>query len=84
LGFGQAADSIAAAVAAVLYYPAAAQAATAATLAETYPRLSMQRSVQEICEITTQMAGIGGAKLNPSLPSPAGVWNPPKPATVAA
>jgi hypothetical protein len=82
-GFGQDADSVAAAVEAVLDDPAAAQAATAATLAETYPRLSMQHSVQEICEITTQMAGIGGAKLNPSLPSPAGVWNP-KPAPVAA
>jgi hypothetical protein len=31
------------------------------------------------------MAGIAGARLNPSLPSPAGVWNPPKkPVTVAA
>ncbi len=83
-GFGQSADSIAAAVEAVLDDPAAAQAATTATLAETYPRLSMQRSMQEICEITTQMAGIAGAKLVPSLPSPAGVWNPPKKSAAAA
>lgn len=83
--FGQDADSIAAAVEAVLDDPAAAQAATATTLAETYPRLSMRRSVQEICEITTQMAGIPSANLVPSLPSPTGVWNPPKkPATAAA
>ncbi|HLG80326.1 MAG TPA: hypothetical protein VKY22_04875 [Bradyrhizobium sp.] len=82
--FGQDADSIAAAVEAVLDDPAAAQAATAATLAETYPRLSMRRSVQDICEITTQMAGVPSAKLIPSLPSPAGVWNPPKKPAAAA
>ncbi|OAF05278.1 hypothetical protein AYJ54_22845 [Bradyrhizobium centrolobii] len=76
--FAQDADSIAAAVEAVLDDPAAAHAATSATLAETYPRLSMQRSVQEICEISTQMAGFAGASLMPSLPSPAGVWNPSK------
>ena len=83
-GFGEDADSIAAAVETVLDDPASAQAATAATLAETYPRLSMRRSVQEICEITTRMAGITGANLVPSLPSPAGVWNPKQPATAAA
>ena len=72
--FGQDVDSIAAAVEAVLNDPAAAQAATAATLAETYPRLSMQRSVQDICEITTQMAGKAGANLSPAAPSPASYW----------
>jgi hypothetical protein len=82
--FGQDTDSIAAAVEAVLDDPAAAQAATAKTLAEAYPRFSMQRSVQNICEIATQMAGAAGARLIPSLPSPAGVWNPKKPVTAAA
>lgn len=82
--FGQDTDSIAAAVEAVLDDPAAAQAATAATLAEAYPRFSMRRSVQEICEAVTQMAGAGGARLIPSLPSPAGVWTPSKPARPAA
>ena len=83
-GFGQDADSIAAAVEAVLDDPPAAQAATTATLAETYPHLSMRRSLQEICEIATQMAGTSGAKLVPSLPSPAGVWTPPKRPAAAA
>jgi hypothetical protein len=82
-GFGHDADSIAAAVEAVLDDPQAAQAATAATLAETYPRLSMQRSVQDICEITTQMAGKPGARLIPAAPSPASYWTKERP-TVAA
>ena len=82
--FGQDTDSIAAAVEAVLDEPEAAQAATAETFAEIYPRFSMRRSVQEICEIATQVAGAAGARLIPSLPSPAGVWNPPEPVTAAA
>ncbi|MCP3469277.1 hypothetical protein NLM33_02915 [Bradyrhizobium sp. CCGUVB1N3] len=82
--FGQDADSVAAAVEAVLDDPAAAQAATATTMAEAYPRFSMRRSVQEICEITTQIAGAAGAQLIPSLPSPAGVWTPSRPTTAAA
>jgi hypothetical protein len=83
-GFGEAADSIAAAVEAVLDDPASAQAATAATLAEAYPRFSMRRSVQGICEIASEIAGAAGARLIPSSPSPAGVWNPKQPATAAA
>jgi hypothetical protein len=82
--FGQDADSIAAAVEALLDDPAAAQAATAATFAETYPRLSMRRSVQEICEITTRMAGTAGATLVPAPPSPASYWTDKQQLTTAA
>ena len=73
-----------AAVEAVLDDPAAAQAATAATLAEAYPRLSMRRSMQEICEIATQTAGEAGAKLIPAAPSPASYWTVKKRQTAAA
>ncbi|MBW7972461.1 glycosyltransferase [Bradyrhizobium sp. BR 10289] len=82
-GFAQDADSIAAAVEAVLEDPEAAQAATAATLHETYPRLSMQRSVQDICEITTRMAGKAGAKLSPAAPSPSSYWPKERPPAAA-
>jgi hypothetical protein len=82
-GFEQDADSVAAAVEAVLDDPAAAQAETAATLAETYPRLSMQRSLQDICEITMRMAGNAGAKLLPAAPSPASYWTQERPTAAA-
>ncbi|TWB96063.1 hypothetical protein FBZ93_108103 [Bradyrhizobium macuxiense] len=74
--FGQDTTSIAAAVEAVLADPAAAQAATATTMSELYPRFSMQRSVQDIHEITMSIAGAAGAGLLPAEPVPAGVWTP--------
>jgi hypothetical protein len=82
--FDQSADSIAAAVEAVLDDPAAAHASTVATLAEAYPRFSMRRSMQEICEIATQIAGEAGARLIPAAPSPASYWNVKTRQTVAA
>jgi hypothetical protein len=82
--FDQSADSIAAAVEAVLDDPAAAHASTVATLAEAYPRFSMRRSLQEICEIATQIAGEAGARLIPAAPSPASYWNVKERQTVAA
>ncbi|WP_244485487.1 hypothetical protein [Bradyrhizobium tropiciagri] len=75
-GFGQDTTSIAAAVEAVLADPAAAQAATATTMSELYPRFSMQRSLQDIHEITMSIAGAAGAGLLPAEPVPAGVWTP--------
>ncbi|WP_407175275.1 glycosyltransferase [Bradyrhizobium sp. STM 3562] len=74
--FAQDPDSLRAAVETVLADPAAAQAATAATFAEIYPRFSMRRSVEDICEILTQLAGAGAEKLLPAEPFPAGVWTP--------
>ncbi|WLA49282.1 hypothetical protein QIH80_03210 [Bradyrhizobium elkanii] len=74
--FGQDTMSIAAAVEAVLADPSAAQAAAATTLRELYPRFSMQRSVQDIHEITMSIAGAAGASLLPAEPVPAGVWTP--------
>jgi hypothetical protein len=82
--FGQDSDSLAAAVESVLSDPQAACAATAETLAETYPRFSMRRSVQEIHEIATRIAGAAGDGLLPAAPSPAGVWTPPQPALAEA
>jgi hypothetical protein len=78
------ADGVRAAVEALLADPAAAQAATARTLAEIYPRFSMQRSVQAIHEIVTQLAGAAGEKLLPAAPSPAGVWPAPQPVQAVA
>jgi hypothetical protein len=76
--FGQDQDaaSVAAAVEAVLADPATAQAATAATLDELYPRFSMSRSVQDIHEITMSMTGTAGARLLPAEPAPPNVWAP--------
>jgi hypothetical protein len=74
--FGQDTISIAAAVEAVLADPSAAQAAAATTLRELYPRFSMQRSVQDIHEVTMSIAGAAGASLLPAEPVPAGVWTP--------
>ncbi|MGY3440747.1 MULTISPECIES: hypothetical protein [unclassified Bradyrhizobium] len=74
--FGRETTSIAAAVEAVLTDPASAQAATATTMRELYPRFSMQRSVQDIHEITMSIAGAAGANLLPAEPVPAGVWTP--------
>lgn len=82
--FGQDIESIAAAVEAVLANPAAAQAATAETFAEIYPRFSMRRSMEEIHEIATSIAGAASENLAPAPPSPLGVWTPPKPAAMAA
>lgn len=76
--FGQDTASVAAAVEALLADPATAQAAAAATLTEMYPRFSMQRSVQEIHEITTTMTGAASKTLLPAEPVPAGVWTPPR------
>jgi hypothetical protein len=74
--FAQEADSLRAAVEALLANPAAAQAATAATLAEAYPRFSMRRTVEEIHQILTRLAGAAVERLLPAEPSPAGVWSP--------
>ncbi|QPF85532.1 hypothetical protein IC762_04165 [Bradyrhizobium genosp. L] len=76
--FGQDTASVAGAVEALLADPATAQAATAATLTEMYPRFSMQRSVQEIHEITTTMTGVASKTLLPAEPVPSGVWSPPR------
>jgi hypothetical protein len=78
--FDQEAESIAAAVEAVLADPVAAQVATSETFAEIYPRFSMRCSVQDIHEIATSVAGAARESLFPAAPSPAGVWTPPKPA----
>jgi hypothetical protein len=82
--FGEDADSIVAAIEAVLSDPAAACAATVATLAEAYPDFSMRRAVQDIHEIATRIAGAAGDGLVPAAPSPAGVWTPPQPAMADA
>ena len=47
-----------------------------APTSEPYPRFSMQRSVQDIHEITMSTAGAAGANLLPAEPVPAGVWTP--------
>lgn len=83
-GFGLEADSLRAAIEALLADPASAQAATAATFAETYPRFSMRRSVQDIHEILTRMSGPSAERLLPAEPSPKGVWTPPQPAQAVA
>jgi hypothetical protein len=71
------ADSIRAAVEGLLADPAAAQAATANSFADIYPRFSMRRSMEAIHRIVTQLAGEASDKLLPAEPSPAGVWPPP-------
>ncbi|WP_024509087.1 hypothetical protein [Bradyrhizobium sp. ARR65] len=77
-------DSLRATVETVLADPAAAQAATAATFAAIYPSFSMRRSVEEICEILTQLAGAGADRLLPAEPSPAGAWSAPQLAKAVA
>jgi hypothetical protein len=77
-------DSVRAAVEAVLADPAGAQAATAATFSEIYPRFSMRRSVEQIHQILTRVSGDAAASLLPAEPSPAGVWPGPQAARTAA
>ncbi|WP_136626568.1 hypothetical protein [Bradyrhizobium macuxiense] len=76
--FGQDTESVATAVEAVLADPAAAQAATATTFGELYPRFSMRRAVQDIHEITMTISGAAGEGLFPASPAPPNVWTPPK------
>jgi hypothetical protein len=82
--FDQDTDSLRAAVEAVLADPIAAQAATAAAFAEIYPRLSMRRSAEEICQILTRMSGIAVEKLLPAEPSPAAARSSPQRAKAVA
>lgn len=82
--FGLEADSLRGAIETVLANPASAQAATAATLAEVYPRFSMRRSVQDIHQILTRLSGSSAERLLPADPSPKGVWSPPRPAKAVA
>jgi hypothetical protein len=44
----------------------------------------MRRSVQDICEITSRMAGIAGANLLPAAPSPSSYWTAKERLTAAA
>lgn len=82
--FGDDAASLRAAVERLLAAPDDAQAATAATLADVYPRFSMRRSVQGIVEVLTRLAGAAAETLLPAEPSPAGVWPAPQRAKAVA
>jgi hypothetical protein len=83
-GFENDPESIRTAVELLLADPTAAQAATAKTFAEIYPRFSMRRSMEEIHQIATQLTGAAGERLLPAEPSPAGVWPSPQLAKAVA